>query len=103
MRLNVITNAELEGARREDSLWSAVVLLDGWCLFERSARRRHVVSLDGGVLEAVVQPGTPQVGDFFVVQLPEEAKGWSVLVPEGVEQAHWTTVICNFERSLQVV
>ena len=46
-----------------------------------------VVSLEGGELEAVVQPGTPQVGDFFVVQLPEEAKGWSVLVPEGVEQA----------------
>ncbi|MEC8114869.1 MAG: hypothetical protein VX104_03380 [Planctomycetota bacterium] len=46
-----------------------------------------VVSLEGGGLEAVVQPGMPQVGDFFVVQLPEEAKGWSVLVPEGVEQA----------------
>ena len=46
-----------------------------------------VVPLEGGGLEAVVQPGTPQVGDFFVVQLPEEAKGWSVLVPEGVEQA----------------
>ena len=46
-----------------------------------------VVSLEGGGLEAVVLPGTPQVGDFFVVQLPEEAKGWSVLVPEGVEQA----------------
>ncbi|MEC8114565.1 MAG: hypothetical protein VX104_01835, partial [Planctomycetota bacterium] len=46
-----------------------------------------VVPLEGGGLEAVVQPGTPRVGDFFVVQLPEEAKGWSVLVPEGVEQA----------------
>ena len=46
-----------------------------------------VVPLQGGGLEAVVQPGTPQVGDFFVVQLPEEAKGWSLLVPEGVEQA----------------
>ena len=46
-----------------------------------------VVSLNGRGLEAVVQPGTPQVGDFFVVQLPEEAKGWPLLVPEGVEQA----------------
>ena len=46
-----------------------------------------VVSLDGGGLEAVVQPGTPQVGDFFFVQLPEEAQDWSVLVPEGVEQS----------------
>ena len=46
-----------------------------------------MVSLDGEGLEAVVQPAAPQVGDFFVVQLPEEAKGWSVLLPEGVEQA----------------
>lgn len=49
--------------------------------------KADVVSLDGGGLEAVVQPGTPQVGDFFFVQLPEEAQDWSVLVPEGVEQA----------------
>ena len=41
-----------------------------------------VVSLEGGGLEAVVLPGSPQVGEFFVVQLPEEAEGWSVLVPE---------------------
>ena len=46
-----------------------------------------IVSLDGKGLEAVVQPGRPQVGDFFVVQLPEQAKDWSVLVPEGVEQS----------------
>ena len=46
-----------------------------------------VVPLEGGGLEAVVQPAAPQVGDFFVVQLPEEAKGWLVSVPEGVEQA----------------
>ena len=47
-----------------------------------------VLPLDGEGLEAVVQPGTPQVGDFFVVQLPEEAKSWSVLLPEGVEQSN---------------
>ncbi|MBL22247.1 MAG: hypothetical protein CMJ37_05395 [Phycisphaerae bacterium] len=46
-----------------------------------------VVSLDGEGLDAVVQPGAPQVGDFFVVRLPEEAKTWSVKVPDGVEQA----------------
>ena len=28
-----------------------------------------VLPLDGEGLEAVVQPGTPQVGDFFIVQL----------------------------------
>ena len=46
-----------------------------------------VVTLDGRGLEAVVQPGKPQVGDFFVVQLPEEAKDWSVSVPEVVEHS----------------
>ena len=68
-------------------IWFALMLIllaVGSCSNE--VPKSAVVSLDGGGLEAVVQPGTPQVGDFFFVQLPEEAQDWSVLVPEGVEQ-----------------
>ena len=45
--------------------------------------------------------GRPQVGDFFVVQLLQQAKDWSVLVPVGVEQSTLDNGDGAFERSLQ--
>ncbi len=46
-----------------------------------------VLPLGAEGLEAVVIPASPQVGDSFVVRLPEQAKDWSVQLPEGVERS----------------
>ena len=92
MGLTRITNAELEGVRREDSVWSAVVLSLGACSNEGL---KAVVPLEAGGWKGGSNRAAAS-GHFFVVQLPEEAKAgrcWS----EGVEQA----ILANGDAQLR--
>ena len=79
MRLNVITNAELEGVGVRIRCGLLLIFLSlGACSNE--VPEAAVVPLQGGVLEAVVQPGTPKWATFLsfsFLKKPKAGRCWS--------------------------